>query len=45
LLRRTGTIYRDTWNDFALDQRTAAVYIDKKGIIEVTKKDEETVDA
>jgi hypothetical protein len=45
LLRRTGTLYRDTWNDFALDQRTAPVYIDKKGIVEVTKEEEEAIDA
>jgi hypothetical protein len=40
--RRTGTLYRDTWNDFQLDTRTLPVYRDEVGITEV---EEDEIDA
>jgi hypothetical protein len=42
ILRRTGTLYRDTWNDFQLDTRTQPVYRDEVGIVEV---EEDEIDA
>ena len=39
---RTGTLYRDTWNDFQLDTRTLPVYRDEVGITEV---EEDEIDA
>jgi hypothetical protein len=35
LRRRTGTLYRDTWNDFQLDTRTLPIFKDEVGIVEV----------
>jgi hypothetical protein len=40
--RHTGTLYRDTWNDFQLDTRTLPVYRDEVGITEV---EEDEIDA
>lgn len=40
--RRTGTLYRDTWNDFQLDTRTLPVYRDEVGITEI---EEDEIDA
>jgi hypothetical protein len=44
LLRRIGRLCRNIWNNFQLDARTLAVYVDEIGIVEVKKEDNDTND-